>query len=539
MNDRRPPAWRASGFLAGAACSGFLWIASAPARADAPPPAHVDIEAYDVDGNTLLDQTVVEDTVYPFLGPDRTVDDVERARAALEKTYHDRGYQSVVVEVPTQNVADNIVRIHVVESPVGRLRVVGARYFSPSELKREIPSLGEGQTPDFNKVQAQMGDLNRLPDRQVTPTFKAGSAPGTVDVDLNVKDTLPLHASVELNNDHAEFTKPLRVTGTIQYGNLWQLGHSVSFTYQVAPQRTKDGQIFSASYFAPLWGTPWNLQLFGYTSNSNVASVGGATVLGKGYDIGLRATRQLPARGTFTQWFTVGVDYRNNSDPITLPSGISTGPAFITTPVPLDYWPFTAVYSLQRSTPKAEAKLSVSLTAGVRGTGSNTATFHNARADAHPNFVHANVDLDYQRTLWYKSEIVAHVSSQIADQPLVTTEEMAIGGATSVRGYYLAEEVGDSGVAGSIDLRSPPIDFLSPWIDNWRFYAFTDAARVWVLQPADEQAGSFNLWSAGVGTRFDIYRHLHGDVAIAWPFTAGALTSHRSPRAVVDLKTDF
>jgi len=86
-----------------------------------------DVEAYDVDGAKLLKQEEIETAVYPFLGPGRTRDDVEHARAALEKAYHDRGYQSVVVEVPAQSVSEAVIRLHVVEAPIGRLRVMGSR----------------------------------------------------------------------------------------------------------------------------------------------------------------------------------------------------------------------------------------------------------------------------------------------------------------------------------------------------------------------------------------------------------------------------
>ena len=98
----------------------------------------------------------IETAVYPFMGPGRTRDDVEHARAALEKAYHDRGYQSVVVEVPAQTVADAVVRLHVVEAAVGRLRVTGSRYFSPDFIRTQTPALKEGQVPDFNAAQRQL-----------------------------------------------------------------------------------------------------------------------------------------------------------------------------------------------------------------------------------------------------------------------------------------------------------------------------------------------------------------------------------------------
>ncbi len=90
--------------------------AQAPATAEqsenqsqppANPPAPVqvfDIDEFRVDGAINLAQVEVEAAVYPFLGPKRNAQDVDKARAALEKAYHDKGLQTVSVSVPEQNV---------------------------------------------------------------------------------------------------------------------------------------------------------------------------------------------------------------------------------------------------------------------------------------------------------------------------------------------------------------------------------------------------------------------------------------------------
>src|SRR5690349_13849265 len=101
-----------------------LALAGAARAAAAEPPqadrgSLFDVEAYDVDGNSLLDQVTIEKAVYAHLGPGRTRADIEGARQDLETAYARRGFSSVVVEIPPQNVEDHIVRLHVVEASVG------------------------------------------------------------------------------------------------------------------------------------------------------------------------------------------------------------------------------------------------------------------------------------------------------------------------------------------------------------------------------------------------------------------------------------
>src|ERR1700761_4993222 len=64
----------------------------AAAKQASAPERRGDITEYIVDGNTLLAAIEVQRAVYPFEGPQRPVSDTEKARAALEKAYADRGY---------------------------------------------------------------------------------------------------------------------------------------------------------------------------------------------------------------------------------------------------------------------------------------------------------------------------------------------------------------------------------------------------------------------------------------------------------------
>ncbi len=149
---------------------------------------------------------------------------MEGARAALEKTYRDKGFQTVSVSVPMQRAANGVVFLQVTEAPVGRLRVNGSRFYDINKIKARVPSLAQGTLPNFNKVEREIIALNQSGDLQITPSLAAGVMPGTVDVNLVVKDKFPLHGSVELNNRYSANTTPLRLDLSLRYDNLWQLG---------------------------------------------------------------------------------------------------------------------------------------------------------------------------------------------------------------------------------------------------------------------------------------------------------------------------
>ncbi len=512
----------------------ILWPASAPA---APPEPTFDINAIDVDGNTLLDPLALQTAIYPHMGPARTRADVAAAQQSLEDAYHAKGYQSVVVEVPRQTVADGVIKLHVVEAPVGRLRVVGSRYHSLAEVKAAIPALAEGAVADFTAAQAQITEANRLPDRQVTPVVKAGVVPGTVDVDLNVVDQEPLHGSLEVDNDNSPFTTPLRVTANLRYDNLWQLGHSVSATYEVAPERRSDAEVYAGSYVAPVWNTPFSVLVYGFNSSSDLAVLGGVDVLGPGHAIGARAIYQFPALGPVSQSLSFGVDYKNFVEIDEVPNA---APGQAVGSKAVAYWPFNATYTLRRQTQSTTtATLAVSVNAP--GLGDNNAGFRTKRLNAEADFIHANVDLDHLQPLWRDFQLDARLSGQLTNVPLVSSEQFAAGGPTSVRGYLEAEAIGDEGVSGGLELRSPVLfPQYKSVLDEWRLLAFIDAADVIVLSPQAEQKGIFTIYSTGFGTRFRLLDRLEGDLVAAFPLKDGPTrTAGGREYTTFSLKAEF
>ena len=189
---------------------------------------YFDILEFQVEGNTKLSNLQIETAVYPQMGDKKTIADVEKAREALEKAYHSAGYLTVLVDIPEQDVDKKTVKLHVTEGKVGHLRVKDARYFTLGRIKELAPSVQEGEVPHFPTVQADIARLNRTSDKRVTPVMKAGKVFGTVDVDLKVEDSLPVHASLELNDKYSQDTTRLRLSGMVRYDNLWQREHSLS-----------------------------------------------------------------------------------------------------------------------------------------------------------------------------------------------------------------------------------------------------------------------------------------------------------------------
>ena len=151
-------------------------------------PATFDLLELRVKGSTKVDKRQLEHTIYPFLGPKKSLDNVELARAALEELYKTQGYQTVLVDIPEQDVKNGIVYLQVIEGKVSRLKVKDSRYFAMGKIKAGVPELAEGNVPHFPTMQKQLTELSgQSPDRKIQPILRAGDTPGTLEVDLKVK----------------------------------------------------------------------------------------------------------------------------------------------------------------------------------------------------------------------------------------------------------------------------------------------------------------------------------------------------------------
>lgn len=486
----------------------------------------IDILNYRVQGNTVLTRMDIEKAVYGYLGPQRPIGDVELARAALEQAYRAKGYETVGVDIPEQDVRKGVVVFNVVELKVGRLRVVDSTWYSPEDIKARAPSLAEGQVPNYTAVAKDLADLNKVAGRTITPTLRAGHTPGTVDVDLTVEDTRPAGMTLELNDRYSNRTARLRASVGLNYTNLFQREHTLSLQAQFAPEAPEQTWVVSASYLAPITGTPFSLIGYGVHSSSDVAAVGGIGVIGSGDIFGVRVIANLPTSGPWVQQVLGGVDYKSFNEELVLGSDSAA--------TPIDYAALTVGYSASRITEGSRLDLAATLNFGLRGIGATDSEYRLKRFMASASWSYLKLDASYSQLLPAGFTAIGKVSSQITGAPLISNEQFGAGGADSVRGYYESQELGDYGVQGQLQLETPSLakGWGGEWVNDWRIYAFSDAALLRVHDPLPIPLpptvpggpspgvtiiNEYKLMSVGVGSRIRFLKHYNIDLLLAAP----------------------
>lgn len=501
-------------------------------------PLRFDILEYLVEGNTVLPADGIERAVYPYLGPQRTVADVEQARAALERAYQDAGYLSVSVELPEQQVGEGAITLKVIEGKVEKLKVTGAEYHLPSRIREGVPSLAVGSVPQFSEVQAELGALGGQADRRITPLMRPGKAPGTLEVELAVEDELPLHGSIELNNKQSYNTDWGRVEAGVRYDNLFQRGHSVGINWIYAPSNPDHANIWSANYSVPLEG---GNQVYGFVTVSDSdtpADLGGATVV-KGTSLGLRYRRALPTRGgAFVHGLAVGADYKDAQDGTQI-----NGAAFERS---LKYWTLAARYDFTGFNDEGQVAgtFETDLVAGLRGLARRTVDcdgvqedqFACKRNNASSGFLVWRLGGEWREAVYGDWSLRLRGDGQLASGPLVSQEQFGAGGIDSVRGYYEFEQFGDHGARFNLELMTPTLASIG----GVRTYAlgFIDRARLWVIDALPGEVGRINLASYGLGLRAES-KSLSGRVDWGMPVFGTGRTERHDPRLHVSFKYQF
>jgi len=502
-----------------------------PRRAEGPPDEpreseadvaekRFEIASYLVEGNAILEQAKIDSTLQPYKGSGRRLSDIESARSELEKAYHTAGYPTVVVMLPEQSIEAGVVKLQVLEGRLVHITVTGNEHYSWFNIREKLPSLQPGALiyePTFVK---ELGTANGNPDLKIAPVLKQGMEPGTVDLELKVKDRLPVHGKIQADNRGPITTPQNRLIAEIQHTNLF--GHDEILTVNTVQTPTDWGAVqnYGGSFVYPLKWPDHLLAVYASKSQSkSVLAVAAITVGGSGGDIaiagnaivaGFRYIFPIFSGGPNTHQLAVGVDYKRlEPTNATFPDG---GTAQVLSQI--QYTPASVAYTGFYPDRFGLSKLALSAkgyVAGMIPDGSEE-DFSGNRKDSTGTFAVLQGGIDRNQPLPWDFTLALHLDGQWGSQPLIPAEEYFAGGFDTVRGYKQYEAIGDNAFRGRAELTTPelfaiPVDRIwqrrrsSDYTIRVKLAAFYDYAQLWIQQAPQGQTSKFVLNGVGGGIR--------------------------------------
>lgn len=508
-----------AGALLGATCATFAAGARAGAPADAGDPAVVrfDIRRFDVSGNTLLPAATVDAAVAPFAGPQRDFGDVQRALEALEGAYRQAGYTVVTVELPEQELDQGVVRLRVVQTRIGTVKVQGNAWFDEANIRRSVPRLEAGRTPNVAAISTALNLANDNPAKKVSLKLQGSDTEGEVDATLQVTDERPWQAMLNLDNTGTGQTGRTRAGVVLQHANLWNLDHVVSLQYTTTVEHPGRVKVYGIGYHIPLYALGDALDFYGSYSNIDsgtvTAGVFDLAVSGKGAVYGARWTQNLKKRGDYQAKLLYGVDYKAFKNSIVL-FGQELGNDVTVRPASIAYQG-----TLVRETSELAGSVTLvrNLPGGSRG---RQADFTRARAGAPDDYTLLRIGASYSRVLPRDWQVRAIANGQWTNDALIPGEQFGAGGAASVRGFTEREVANDRGLGANVELYTP--NLCARLNSQCRVLAFYDAAWVRRVEALPGELASTAIASAGLGLRLFVARNLNLQLDYGHVVRAGA-----------------
>lgn len=483
----------------------------------------------------------------------KTAGDVSKAIAKVRQDLMKEGYYLLRISLARENAYDaerKTLSVLVDQGSFGKttIRFDGEEegtWFSSRQIYRRFKDIEEGQAFDYTRLRGALFDANSHPDLTIDTAIavrKPIEGEGNdkriaryADLNLDVHESCPIHGVWEINNYGMEEIEEWQTSLTMQYLNLTKHDDVLTFS----PGVSFGGEMLSlaASYMLPHeWWLGGNTTLYGGWSRLDVDDIVSQLDLeGTGYFVGLQHSENLYNTDRHQLAISVGVLWRYIEDQYTAMGYALNERSASILPISLalSYTGKKADFLGGRNFATIQGVYNV-MNAGdpleELWTGSEEhywiARWQLARLQPLFGWFDEKAEQDlHQWMLFLKLE------GQYTSDTLIPVEKLALGGYNCMRGYRTRGYLGDYGIYGTVELRTPIlIDGIASIfgdrtdktpIDRLQFLGFCDYGIAnYNDLPSGYDDNEF-LCSFGVGARLAVTKYSQLRCDLAFPVVDG------------------
>ena len=460
------------------------------------------LQGITLSGNTALPTETLRALWAPLLGQEVTLEQVFQVAWRIGAAYRDAGYVLSQALVPPQDIdqAQGVVRIRVAEGYISR--IVIARPVSGGErLQAMLDPVRRERPLTLATLERQLLLLNDLPGIDAIATLRAAPEENAAALEL-VASRDPAAYGVQVHNRSAAGTGSVRVEASMERRGLLGAFDRHALRWVTSGSDRLNVLAYAGEAPVGLRGlqASWSLSAaksrptagvaFEPDTRSTNASLGLSLPLVRSHatNVALRGTLAL-----YNGSSDIGSDFVLSRDRLrTLRLGLTADLA--------DAWGGLNLVEIEavKGLDALGASRAGDATLGVAGSD--------------PQFTKATLYAARLQSLGGEWSLLAAVSGQATNRTLASAERFGLGGELFLRAYDPSELLGDTGLAGKLELRvnlqvGPALGTL---------YAYHDAGHV-RRRAIDGTQTRTSAAATGLGLRVSAARGLKGYLELSKP----------------------
>ncbi|MEO0984861.1 MAG: ShlB/FhaC/HecB family hemolysin secretion/activation protein [Cyanobacteria bacterium J06639_14] len=449
------------------------------------------IERFEFINNTAFTDEELGALTDEFTGEAKTFADIAAARTAVNQLYINNGYATSGAIVPPQQIIDGVVQMEIVEGSLSEIVVNGTQRLHPGYVSSRI-ALGTAAPLNVNRLVERLQLLQIDPlIHSISADLRAGTQAGTSRLVVDVVETDSFGVTYTLDNNRSPSVGTVRHQLRITEANLLGLGDSLSIGYTL----TSGSDGFDVDYMLPISPHGSTLKLaVNLSDNEVVEDPFDVLEIDSDSDF-YELTLRHPLWQTPTEEFALGLTASHQISQTSLgiddigPTPLSPG---------ADDEGRTRVSALrffQEWTQRSPEQVLALRSQFNVGFDFLDATINDNAPDS--RFFSWQGQAQWVRVIGPDALLLLRGSTQLAADPLLSLEQLSLGGQSTVRGYRQNLLSTDSGVWGSAEVRLPL------WRDRTndrllQITPFLDAGYGWNFDAANPDL----LVGVGVGLLF-------------------------------------
>jgi hemolysin activation/secretion protein len=455
-------------------------------------PGTIRVSRFEFEGNTAFSDRELAEVTQQFAGRDITFAELIAAEAAVTQKYVAAGYINSGAVIPANQTfprSGGVVKIRIVEGGLDEIAIAGNKRLNANYVRSRLQRATRRPLNRDRLLEAlQRLQLDPLI-ANVSAELQAGSRPENSRLEVRIKEADSLSGEVFLDNNRSPSVGSFRRGVRINQANLIGLGDGLELSYA----NTDGSNEFNGSYTVPVNARNGTIRFAASAASTNVIEepFNAAEIEGKSRTYEL--TYRQPIVEQLDRTLAVGVTVsRQESDTFLLGErfALSAG-ASERGETRVSAVRFFQEY-VQRNTRQviaARSQFSI-------GTDFLGATVNNSSPDS--RFLAWRGQAQYVRLLGPETLLIVRSDIQFADRPLLSLEQIGIGGVQSVRGYRQDLLLTDSGAIASAEVRIPV--WRAPQVKGLLQVApFVDFGVGWNHSGDKPSADSDKLLGAGLG----------------------------------------